>query len=122
NKGNSLYPSSESALVKELLKYLKELGDEKTIENFFQKFWDKRLKMAQERMGQISEGNIKERVQVLTDMLEEQGFMPEFDIDENEEQLTLKECNCPFSEAVKETRLPCKLEALFFKKLFGEGV
>jgi predicted ArsR family transcriptional regulator len=73
-------------------------------------------------MDESSKDDLKKRVQELADMLEEEGFMPEFELDEDEEKLTIKECNCPFSEVVKETRLPCKLEALFFKELFGEGV
>ncbi|HEX6982629.1 MAG TPA: DeoR family transcriptional regulator [Balneolaceae bacterium] len=121
NKGNSLYPSSESALIKDLLNYLKARGDEETIENFFEMFWEKRMNMAQQRMDEASKDDLKKRVKKLTEMLEEEGFMPEFEFSENEEKLTIKECNCPFSEVVKETRLPCKLEAMFFKRLFGDA-
>lgn len=122
NKGNSLYPSSESALLKELLNYLKSNGDEQTIDNFFNLFWENRIKMAQQRMDESSETDLRKRIQELADMLEEEGFMPEFELDEDEENLTIKECNCPFSEVVKETRLPCKLEAMFFRNLFSGQV
>jgi predicted ArsR family transcriptional regulator len=121
NKGNSLYPSSESALLKDLLNYLKDSGDGNTIENFFNLFWEKRIEMARQRMDDASEDDLKKRVQELAKMLEEEGFMPEFELDEKEENLTIKECNCPFSDVVKETRLPCKLEAMFFKKIFGKA-
>ena len=119
-KGNSLFPSSESALIKELLRYLKTKGDEETIEEFFKTFWDERIAKAKKRMDATSVSNLKKRVEVLMQMLEEEGFMPEFDIDKENNTLTVKECNCPFSEVVKETRLPCKLEAMFFKKLFNK--
>jgi len=66
--------------------------------------------------------SIEEKLVVLMDMLEEEGFMPEFNIDNESDRLTIKECNCPFSEVVKETQLPCKLEAMFFKRLFNEEV
>ena len=59
-------------------------------------------------------------MEALSHMLEEEGFMPELDLNEEDETLTVKECNCPFSEVVKETQLPCKLEAMFYKKLFSE--
>lgn len=121
NKGNSLYPSSESALLKDLLNYLKAIGDEETIEDFFTLFWEKRIKMAQKRMDEASKDDLKKRVQGLAAMLEEEGFMPEFEMNEEQKELTIKECNCPFSDVVKETQLPCKLEALFFKKLFGDA-
>lgn len=119
-KGNSLFPSSESTLIKELLRYLKEQGDEETIEEFFQAFWEERLEKAHQRIDKSSKDDMPSRVAALTHMLEEEGFMPEFDLNEENETLTVKECNCPFSEVVKETQLPCKLEALFYQKLFNE--
>ena len=71
-------------------------------------------------MDKSSKNDLNSRVEALTHMLEEEGFMPEFDLNEENETLTVKECNCPFSEVVKETQLPCKLEAMFYKKLFSE--
>lgn len=119
-KGQSLYPSSESVLIRELLKYLRSEGEDKTIETFFDEFWEKRLQKARQRMDKASPEDIEQRVGELKNMLEEEGFMPEFELDIENETLTIKECNCPFSEVVKETRLPCKLEAEFYKKLFTE--
>lgn len=120
-KGNSLFPSYESALIKELLNFLKSKGDEETIEEFFRVFWEERIEKARYRMDQSSETDIETRIEALSHMLEEEGFMPEFNVDKDNEILTIKECNCPFSEVVKETRLPCKLEAIFYKKLFNEN-
>lgn len=120
-KGNSLFPSYESALIKELLNYLKSKGDEETIEKFFQAFWEDRIEKAQYRMNEASETDTEKRIEALTHLLEEEGFMPEINMDEESETLTIKECNCPFSEVVKETRMPCVLEAMFFKELFNEN-
>lgn len=122
NKGNSLYPSYESVLIKELLIYLKNRGEEETIEDFFEEFWENRLQKARKRMNGTSQHDLKQKLQELSRMLQEEGFMPEMEHDDKGKKLTLKECNCPFSEVVKETRLPCKLEAMFYKKLFGDGV
>jgi len=119
-KGNSLFPSSESALIRDLLKYLKSHDKEESLEDFFKAFWDERLEKAHQRMDESSQENEQQRIEALIHMLEEEGFMPEFNIDEEGKTLTVKECNCPFSEVVKETRLPCKLEAMFYKKLFNE--
>lgn len=121
-KGNNLFPSYESALIKELLNFLKTKGERQTIEEFFRAFWEKRIEKAQLRMDQTSESNRQSRVEALIQMLEEEGFMPEFNLDADTQSLTIKECNCPFSEVVKETRLPCKLEAIFYKRLFNEKV
>ena len=119
-KGNSLFPSSESALIREMIKYLKAEGNEETLESFFGAFWDERLEKARRRMDQSSKDDMQSRLEILSHMLEEEGFMPEFNLNEEKETLTVKECNCPFSEVVKETQLPCKLEAMFYKKLFNE--
>lgn len=119
SKGHGLFPSSESELIRELLKYLKERGEEKTIELFFESFWEERLKKARIRMDGE---NMESRLTKLMGFLEEEGFMPEFETDAEGGAFTIKECNCPFSEVVKETRLPCKLEAMFYRKLFNENV
>ena len=119
NKGNSLYPSYESVLIKELLSYLKTQGEEETIENFFEAFWEERLEKARNRMDKVAKHDVKKRLEELSLMLEEEGFMPDFELNEQEDQLTIRACNCPFSEVVKETRLPCKLEAMFFRNLLN---
>lgn len=119
-KGHGLYPSSEATMIREMLHFLKSRGDEDTIEEFFRAFWEERIEEARSRMDKAAEDNMGERVQALINMLEEEGFMPEFELNEEDETLTVKECNCPFSEVVKETRLPCKLEAMFYEKLFNQ--
>lgn len=119
-KGHQLYPSSESKLTRQFIRYLKEEGEEEMIESFFEKFWEERYNKAKKRMNQYGPEQKAERLQALLKMLQEEGFMPEIEQDEANECINIKECNCPFSEVIKETRLPCKLEALFFKKIFGD--
>lgn len=121
-KGNGLYPSYESIMMQEMIKYLKSKDDEETIENFFKAFWEKRIEKAEKSMDEASETDIKLRAEALEKLLKDEGFMPEFDIDEENKSLKFKECNCPFSEVVKETQLPCKLEAMFYKRLFESDV
>lgn len=121
-KGQRLFPSSESDLIRELLKFLKEQGDVQTLEKFFESFWEKRLKKARNRMDQSSEEKLESRLDKLMGFLEEEGFMPEYETDTKGESITIRECNCPFNEVVKETHLPCKLEAMFYRKLFNENV
>lgn len=119
-KGNSLFPSYEASLIREMIRHLKEKGEETVIENFFESFWDGRLEKARSRMDEVSKQDLETKLEALMQMLEEEGFMPEFEIDDDKEKVTVKECNCPFSEVVKETRLPCKLEAKFYEKLFEQ--
>lgn len=121
SKGNSLFPSSESALIREMISYFKSQGDGEAIEDFFEAFWESRLEKALKRIEEASTDDPEIRIQILMEMLEEEGFMPEYQVDKDTDKLTVKECNCPFSEVIKETRLPCKLEEIFYKKLFNEN-
>ena len=119
SKGNSLFPSSESKLIRKIIQYLKSKGSEQMVEDFFEDFWDQRLEEARNRIRKSSAEDRESKVKILIQMLGEEGFMPEFELDEGDQGLAVKECNCPFSEVIKETRLPCKLEELFYKKLFN---
>lgn len=118
SKGNSLFPSSESSLARELINYLQSKGDKQTVEAFFESFWQERLEKARSHMDSAPENNIESQLQALMGMLEEEGFMPEFDVNPTNNAVSVKECNCPFSEVIKETRIPCKLEAMFYEQLF----
>jgi len=119
-RGNSLFPSSESKFIRNIIKYLKSNGNEQLIEDFFEDFWNQRLEEAGKRIEDASDDDPYSGLTALQQMLEDEGFMPEIDLDKTAEKLTVKECNCPFSEVVKETRLPCQLEEIFYKKLFNQ--
>ncbi|NGP75111.1 DeoR family transcriptional regulator [Balneolaceae bacterium YR4-1] len=119
-KGDSIFPSSESKLIRNIIHYLKSKGNQQLVEDFFEDFWDQRLKEAQERIESAGADDPESKISVLMKMLNEEGFMPEFELDRESETMTVKECNCPFREVIKETRLPCKLEQLFYRKLFSE--
>lgn len=121
-EGNNLFPSYKPALISDLLKFLKERGDEMTVELFFEDFWNQRFEKAKRRMNEVSNMDPKSRLKALMSVLEEEGFMPEFKLDDDAKVFTIKACNCPFSEVIQQTHLPCKLEANFYKKLFGERV
>lgn len=121
-KGETLFPSSEPSLARELINYLLSKGDKQTVEAFFESYWQERLEKARDRMDESPRKELKSQLQSLMSMLEEEGFMPEFDINPKNDAITVKECNCPFSEVIKDTRLPCKLEAMFYEQLFKTGV
>ena len=154
--GHRLFPSSESELLRSLLKYLKSEGNEAMIEHFFESYWEKRLEKAHDLLRNIPRVGIREKITTLCEMLEEEGFMPEFEIgsgtlaesvkepgelaeiqsvtdfgfhsgtktesksDAPRQTVKIRECNCPFSQAIRETRLPCKLEAKFYERLFQQ--
>jgi predicted ArsR family transcriptional regulator len=121
-EGDRLFPSSESDLIRELLRFLKENDSKETIHNFFASFWEKRLQTARKLMNETSDKSQEARLSALMEFLEGEGFMPKYSVNSEENSLFVKECNCPFSEVIKETRLPCKLEAEFYEKLFDCNV
>lgn len=117
DKGKAEFPSQDDKLLLELLQFLKGEDQQVNLQKFFKQFWGKRLKEARHRMNQLSDQSLEKRLEMLKEMLEEEGFMPNVRIADN--QLVIRECNCPFPQTVKETRLPCKLEAQFLAKLVG---
>ena len=121
-KGHKLYPSHEAELMRGLMKFLKKEGEEELIRKFFESFWNKRLEKAERLMGEYPVDDTANRLETLSGMLAEEGFMPECKVDIQNGEVEIQECNCPFGEIVGETRLPCKLEAEFFQELFGAKV
>jgi predicted ArsR family transcriptional regulator len=117
-KGHKLFPANESDLMKNLLQFLKKRGSEDLIEEFFRSYWNERYEKVSLLIDNISDDEIEERLILLNDMLEEDGFMPDVKYDDQTGSYTIRECNCPFYDIIDETRLPCQLEEEFFKKLF----
>lgn len=117
-QGHALFPSRDGVLLRELLGFLTAEGRPELVERFFDTFWKSRLEDARNRLRTVDGNDRDGKIRVVEELLQEQGFMPE--ISTGEEGLVIRECNCPFPEAVKQTRLPCRLEAQFFAQLFDE--
>lgn len=121
-QGQQLYPSSEPDVLQELLLYLKHNNQEPLIASFFREFWYKRLEKARGFMNQANENEPESRLAALRAMLEQEGFMPEVTNNPETGELIIRECNCPYSELLSVSRLPCQLEEQFYQKLFGSNV
>jgi predicted ArsR family transcriptional regulator len=119
DRGHSIYPSGESRLMRDLLAFLKRRGDESVIEEFFHEYWQKRTEKADQLICGQNPGDRNAKLESLKNMLTEEGFMPEYEVDEENNTIEFRECNCPFREVVKETRLPCQLEAEFYQNIFN---
>jgi len=119
-EGERLFPSRDNVLLGRLLEFLRQEGEEELTRAFFEKFWAERLRDVEYRLSTLDPGDQKGRLEVLEQMLREQGFMPE--VRQDEDVLVIRECNCPFPEAVKQTRVPCRLEAEFFERIFGKRI
>ncbi|MEX1136993.1 MAG: winged helix-turn-helix transcriptional regulator [Balneolales bacterium] len=121
-KGDHYFPSLESGMMREFICYLQQENKTELLEEFFKAFWEKRYQNAKRRMDAYTESEPDKRLKALSGMLEEEGFMPVTNSGTKGSDLIIRECNCPFREVVKETRLPCKLEAEFYERLFGGKV
>ena len=119
-RAERLFPSIDAAMLNRLLDFLSREGHHRAIDAFFRDFWDERTEEFRRRLNQAEGADLNVRLEILGEFLTEQGFMPEIDHDDGE--VTIRECNCPLSEAVESTRLPCRLEAEFLELVVGQSL
>ncbi len=116
-KGDRLFPSGDAHLLRELIGFLQENDEEKLLERFFSTYWKGRVDEVKSQLQAYEGAAVDQKAEALKEILHMEGFMPEYEIDEDN-TLIFKECNCPFTEAVRKTRLPCQLEAQFFEEIW----
>jgi len=112
-EGEALFPGRDRELAGRLIAFLLERGETDLLEDFFNRFWAERTERVMQEFEASDVTDRAERLHVLKQILADEGFMP--DINECDGAVVIRECNCPFPEAVKQTRLPCRLEAAFLE-------
>ncbi len=118
-RAEQLFPSLDRWMLNRLLEFLSREGHHRAIDAFFHNFWDERSEEFRARLEARDDESLGTRLELLSEFLDEQGFMPE--IEQNEEgQVEIRECNCPLAKAVESTRLPCRLEAEFLEQIVGQ--
>jgi predicted ArsR family transcriptional regulator len=118
--GEALFPTRDAALMRELVSFLQERGDAELLATFFAEFWAKRTERVKQLFDAQQPRSPADRLEILAHLLEEEGFMPE--IERDGASVVIRECNCPFPESVKQTRLPCRLEADFLASALGQDL
>lgn len=116
NEGEALFPSQARRMLSRLIAFVQAEDQDDLLERFFAKYWEERLREVEYRLNRLPEDDTDGRLEELKQILDEQGFMPE--IERSGDTTHVRECNCPFPEIVPETRLPCRLEAEFYEKVF----
>lgn len=111
-----LFPSRDGELMGKLVEYLQENDAEELVEAFFEDYWNARTRAVKQRLQDAAAEDLERQLEILRSILEEEGFMP--DVSRRDGQITIRECNCPFPESVKQTKIPCRLERAFFEALF----
>jgi predicted ArsR family transcriptional regulator len=112
--GKRLFPSQDAQLFGKVLEFLVQQGYPGLIDEFFRQIWRERTEELVARLEQAEATGVEERLTVVEAFLAEQGFVPEIGVEGD--CVTIRECNCPFSEGVRATRLPCRLEAQFLEQ------
>lgn len=118
-RAERLFPRQGGTLFAEFLRYLEERGEEALIEDFFESFWDARRAAVERRLPtSVEAASTRQIVDVLEEVLQEGGFMPEVRV--QDDRVTIEECNCPFAEIVEATDRPCASEGCFYEALFDQ--
>ncbi len=107
------FPQNYVSLVLGLLKSLEEMEGRQKINEILQL---RREKLIKEYLPQMEGLSPEEKVRVLAELREKEGYMAEFEVQNGE--LILKEHNCPIFSVAKEFPEVCRLELELFKELF----
>jgi predicted ArsR family transcriptional regulator len=112
---DALFPRREGEVLRALARHLKETGQERVLESFFESYIGARRAEAHARVsGLDGEARLQEVARILTEL----GFMAE--LEERDGGGRLRLCHCPMRELVEETTIPCRAELGFIRELLGE--
>lgn len=111
----SLFPTREAEVLHALAVHLKETGNERLLEEFFERYIGARRTEALARVAPLRG---RARIEEVGRILSELGFMAFAEQGEAAPQLRL--CNCPLRELVRATKVPCRAEIGFIRELLGD--
>ncbi len=111
------FPQNYISLVLNLLKGLEELEGRAKVDEVLQL---RRKKLIEEYLPQMDGLSVEERVRVLAEMRENEGYMAE--VEERDGEILLKEHNCPIQSVAKEYPEVCLMELELFKQLLDAPV
>ena len=132
--GRRLFPSQDGRLLGKVLEFMVQQGYPSLVNDFFEHTWEQRAQELEEKIRAAGLGEpgeepeepsaraevIEKKLKIVADFLAAEGFMPELQVDDG--QATVSNCNCPFPQAVRATRLPCRLEAQLYERVFGRKI
>ncbi len=111
---DNLFPKKYGSMMVELLDFLHET-DPELVEAFFRRRGEE---MVARYGGEVNGGTLKERVQQLTAIQQANGYLAEYEQNEDG-SLVLKEFNCPVHLASRKYPHACHHELQFFKTVLG---
>lgn len=117
DEAQSLFPSEEAHLLRDLTGYLIDEGHEAVLEVFFRDRVAEQREGARDRVEGLSG---RERLDEVAAILTEEGFMAEVVEAGDGRPPGLRLCHCPLKEMVAVSRLPCHAEEAWIRELLGE--
>ncbi|MFB6263912.1 MAG: helix-turn-helix transcriptional regulator [Bradymonadaceae bacterium] len=112
--GERLYPSKGGEVLRELLEFLEQTGEQELVVEFFRQYWESRWKEFEGCFAPDATA-FRDQIEALAEFLDDEGFMPEI-AGTDEGAVEIRECNCPLRDVVAATRIPCQLEAEFMER------
>lgn len=130
-RGGRLFPSQDGQLLGVVLDFMLDQGYPGLVNDFFMHTWARRKERLIELLNdpppsgdapnlEVSpddqpDTEMDQKLRVIAQFLSDEGFMSRLEVDGG--CVSMKHHNCPFSEAVRATKLPCRLEAELFEQL-----
>lgn len=114
NQGMESFPRNYSQLSLGFLDDLEAIYGDESIQQLF----EKRHLRLQESFKNRVKGNLKERVEALAMIQDEQGYMVEW-YQQQDGSYRLIEYNCPIAQVAKSYPIACTCEKKLFKELLG---
>ncbi|RCW62850.1 helix-turn-helix transcriptional regulator [Saliterribacillus persicus] len=114
--GENLFPTKYDTITMEFLNDIEETMGPEAIDNLFLKREKRMYKKYARRI--FAEDELSEKVKALVQVQEESGYMSEFQ-EENEEELSFSQYNCPIVAIANKYDKPCECELNLFKNVLG---
>lgn len=111
----AFFPNTEGELLHELAGFLVERGDSGVVREFFEGRLEERRASAKQRLAGLE---ADERIDEVARILSEEGFMADV-VTHGTDEKVLRLCHCPMRRLVDVTRVPCRSELEFVRRLLG---
>ena len=118
DKADNLFPKAYHIFIIDTLKDIEKNEGRDKIDEIFR--WRK-IRLIKDTKDALSDTKeFDEKVYGLRDILESKGYLVE--LDEGDNDYTLKEYNCPIFQVASEFKEACKHELQFYKDVLGREV
>jgi len=118
DKARDFFPKSYGPFVKEVLGIVERMDGRKKVRRIFEERMERILRERLSVLG--NNGHAEERVSALAGMLESDGYMVEYDV--NNDHIELREYNCPIYSLVSDYPEACSFELEMYRQLLGDKV